>query len=181
MNNMFRKQKRFFLLAVCIGIGFCLISCAASSQNIVKMPVTTKLALYKNVTVSVTNSTANPIDNEERNLLVKELCMQLELTGKFQQVNASDQSGQKISELLVETEVVNISRVNRATRIMLGAMAGQASLELQVKLIDSKEQKVIGQTNTIGYSSGGNIFAETTEGAIKQAAKGVADFVVSNY
>ena len=96
-------------------------------------------------------------------------------------MNVSDPSGQKIGELLVEAEVIKINRVGRAARVMVGGMAGQASLELQIKLVDQKENKVIGETSVTGKSSGGTIFAGTTEDAIKEAAKGAVAFVVSTY
>ena len=181
MNATYRKQKRFLLLAVLIGTGFCLMSCAASNQSIVKTPIATSLSLYKDVMVSVTHAAANPVDDEEKDMLVKEICKGLELTGKFQQVNVSDPSGQKIGELLVEAEVININRVSRAARVLAGGLAGLASVELQVKLVDQKENKLIGETNVTGKSSGGTIFAGTTEEAIKEAAKGDVAFVISTY
>jgi len=173
------RKRRLLLLTVVIVMGFCLMSCAASNESIVKTPIATSLSIYKNIMVSVTHATANPIDDEERDMLVKEICKGLELTGKFQQVNFSDPSGQKIGELLVEAEVIKINRVSRAARVLVGGMAGQASLELQIKLVDQKENKVIGETSVTGKSSGGTIFAGTTEDAIKEAAKGVVAFVVS--
>ena len=180
MNTMHRKG-RLLLLAVVIGMGFCLMSCAASNESIVKTPIATSLSLYKNIMVSVTQATATPIDDEERDMLMKEICKGLELTGKFQQVNVSDPSGQKIGELLVEAEVININRVSRAARVLAGGLAGLASVELQVKLVDQKENKLIGETNVTGKSSGGTIFAGTTEDAIKEAAKGAVAFVISTY
>jgi hypothetical protein len=181
MTLTYRKQAKYILLAILVGFGFCLMSCASSHESIITSPIKTQLSQYKNITVSVTCSTADPIADEERDLLVKEICMGLEQTGKFQYVNESDPSGQRIGELLVKADITKINRVSRAARVMVGGMAGQAAVELKVQLLDPKEDKLIGETNVTGKSSGGTVFAGTTEDAIKEAAKGCITFVVSAY
>jgi hypothetical protein len=181
MKGMSVKQRRFIFLAVSGGIVFCLMSCAASNESIITTPITMKLSQYKDIMVSVTTSVANPISDEEKDLLVNEISKGLELTGKFQQVKVPDPSGQITCELLVKAEVTKINRVSRAARVMVGGLAGQASVELQVKLVDPKDDKLIGETNVTGKSSGGTIFAGTTEDAIKEGAKGAVAFVVSSF
>lgn len=183
MNTMHRKRR--LLLTVVIVMGFCLMSCAASNESVITTPIAIKLSQYKDIMVSVTgsitDSMADPISDEEKDLLVYEILKGLELTGKFQQVKVSDPSGQIICELFVKAEVIKINRVSRVARIMGGGLAGQASVELKVKLVDYKDNKLIGETNVTGKSSGGTIFAGTTEEAIKEGAKGVVAFVVSSF
>ena len=157
------------------------MSCAASNESVITTPVAIKLSQYKDIMVSVTDSMADPISDEERDLLVYEILKGLELTGKFQQVKVSDPSGQIICELFVKAEVIKINRVSTGARIMAGGLAGQASVELKVKLVDYKDNKLIGETNVTGKSSGGTIFAGTTEEAIKEGAKGVVAFVGSSF
>jgi hypothetical protein len=75
--------------------------------------------------------------------------------------------------------ITELSRVGSGTRLLLGALAGQASVKVDVELKDTTG-KILGKFTASGKSSGGTIFAGTTDQALEEAAKEIVGFFASS-
>jgi hypothetical protein len=84
------------------------------------------------------------------------------------------------ADYLVRVNVTQISEVGQGARIMLGALAGQASVVANCEVFDRKQNAVIGNMVAQGKSSGGHIFAGTTQEAIDLTARQISDFLLQN-
>jgi hypothetical protein len=84
------------------------------------------------------------------------------------------------TDIIVDATVTSASEVDQATRVLLGALAGQAELQANVKILDAKSNAVLGEMLAHGKSSGGHVFAGTTTEAIDQVATQIADYLLRN-
>jgi hypothetical protein len=84
------------------------------------------------------------------------------------------------SDYLLRVTVTDVHEVGQGARILLGALAGQASITASCEVVDRKQDKVIGSMTTNAKSSGGHIFAGTTQEAIDVAATQIVDYLLQN-
>ncbi|MBT3243832.1 MAG: DUF4410 domain-containing protein [Bacteroidetes bacterium] len=173
-------KPKFFASAI-IFLVIIITSCTpASYLQTVNKPISASLASYRVAIVDVIHPEGDPANLEERQLLAREISIGLEQDGPFIQIIHADSEEKDSGDILIECLITRIKRMSREARIMLGIMAGPASIEIQVKLIEQKSKKVIGEATVTGKSSAGTIASGTTEEAIQEAAKGVVKFVIAN-
>ena len=82
-------------------------------------------------------------------------------------------------QLELSATITHLKRVNRAARLLLGALPGRASVDVDVVLRDQKGA-LISRFTVTGKSSGGTIFAGTTKQALQKAAEKIVDFMESD-
>lgn len=150
--------------------------CAATTRQTVLQPLTVSLKSAAHIVVDVASN--GPVTAAEAESFASQVVAKLDATGKFSDV-ARKGSMIGSEDLLVKCEVSDIRRVTTAARALVGAMAGRASMDVHVTLIEPASGKTVGEANVSGVSSGGTIFAGTTEQAIEKAAEAVADYVAS--
>lgn len=93
----------------------------------------------------------------------------------FQSVSDMEQS-----DYVVRVNVVDLSEVSQGARIFFGALAGQASVTANVEIYDRRQDRVISAMVAQGTSSGGHVFAGTTQEAFDQAATQISDYLLQN-
>lgn len=169
---MYQRACRWVLIA----FGLFSFGCAATSQQAVLMAPTFEIGTGQQIYVLVDRSGSRNIDEMEA--LAREVVQQLDASGAFDLVDARTPDDDR-EGLLVTCKILKIRRVKREDRVMMGALAGVASVEVQVTVTDTQSQEVLGESTVTGKSSGGTVFAGTTEQAIEKAAEGIADFVTS--
>jgi hypothetical protein len=72
--------------------------------------------------------------------------------------------------------IIELTRVTRGARIAVGAMAGQASVEADVVMTDARGA-VVARFHVKGKSSGGSVFAGTTDDALDNAAREIGSIL----
>ena len=156
-----------------------LAGCASSHQYRVITPLATAIQAHREIFVLMSHPGEDPSTLDERDMLTVETRRALEQADRI--VSVLDETQRHDAKgIVLELCVTRIARVTHAKRFWLGAMAGRASVEVQVRLLDPKTAAVLGSATITGTSSGGTIFAGTTDDAIIEAAKAVAEFVSSN-
>jgi len=83
------------------------------------------------------------------------------------------------SDYMLRINLTEVSEVTQAARILLGALAGQAEITAHCVVVE-RGGKVIGSMVAKGTSSGGHVFAGTTQEAIDMAATQIVDYLLSN-
>ena len=156
-----------------IGLLF-LSSCSPVSMvknSVVVKP--TKLSVFKTITVNV-NST---VKKKGVGRLVKELKNQIVMDlNKEKLFKVLSTKG----ELKLNVEITEIKQVSGAARILLGALAGRAKVHAKCEIINTKTNEVLRKFEAEGESSGGSIFAGTTNQAVKEISKSVVNYIKSN-
>jgi len=155
-------KRRCFLL----GTAVVLMGCASTGVLTLAVPPTVALKEFKTVSVKVDSNVAEA--SEEMKQLQTYLIAGLADTGRWQVVDAR-------AELQLNATITELHKVGSGARVLLGAFAGQASVDLEVEVTDSKGAAV-SKFKVTGKSSGGTIFAGTTDQALQQAAKEIVAF-----
>jgi len=170
------KILRIYNLAIFIGLISGCVS-AKGWMKVVNAPL--DLSSVKQVKVTVKNSC--DATTAEEIAVYDSIVQGLRRSGRFHNIEVTKKDGNEITGniLLLETEISGIKRVDRGTRIWWGAMAGRGWIQLHVRLIDRDSKQVRGEAIIEGFSSAGNIFAGTTEDAIKEASAKAVEFVES--
>ncbi len=150
-----------------------LSACAASGSVQMKPAGFSAVDSKKSAAVEVTSSVADKADTATA--LKQAIVAQLASKNVFKAITTAD-----AADYQLKVNVLSVSDVGQGTRIMLGAFAGQAEISAQVDVIDSKAGKAMGSFIAKGQSSGGTIFAGTTQQAIDQAAAQIADHLLAN-
>ena len=81
------------------------------------------------------------------------------------------------ADYLVRVKITSLKDVGSTERLMLGALAGRASISADVEVYD-RTGAFIGGMTAEGKSSGGTIFAGTTKEAIELAAGQIANYLL---
>ena len=84
------------------------------------------------------------------------------------------------ADVVLDVNIVEVSEVSQASRILFAAFAGQARVVADVDVVDRKSGASLGQMRAEGKSSGGHVFAGTTSEALDQMATQVADYLLRN-
>jgi hypothetical protein len=149
---------------------FALSGCAASSARNVAVPAANPLGTFKTVAINVDSSV--PDSSEEAKQLNKFIVAAFWQKGRWQVTDPP-------AEVQLNATITELSRVGSGTRLLLGALAGQASVKVDVELKDTTG-KILGKFTASGKSSGGTVFAGTTDQALEEAAKEIVGFFASS-
>ena len=149
--------------------------CASTGTVVTTQAPTIRIGDYK--TIDILTSSSIPETGEEIVLLESEIQAKLHEAGLFEAVFIHADSSELKSDLMLKANITTLNRVDRGTRLILGALAGQASISIDVKLSEKSSGKDIGTFTTEGKSSGGSIFAGTTPQAIDRAVEQIVEFV----
>ena len=151
-----------------------LSSCSPVStvkNNLVLKP--TKLSVFKTMTVNVSSDVKKKgIDKlvaELRNQIIKDLKKE----GLFKVLNSN-------GELKLNVEITKVRQVSGAARVLFGALAGRAKVYAKCEIVNAKTNEVLRKFDAIGESSGGSIFAGTTNQAIEEISKSIVNYIKSN-
>jgi len=162
------RQKVFSLIVVMI-FAVAILGCASTSSVTSTIAPTVSLDGFKTLSVSVQTKVE---DSEREAQAFKEILIsELKKKNKWEVVGSNPQS-----QLELSATITNLNKVGTAARLLAGAIAGRASVDVDVVLKDTKG-KVISQFAVNGKSSGGTIFAGTTDQALEKAAEQIAAFM----
>ena len=150
--------------------------CASSGQTLNATPPTTKLGSYKRVVVNVTSTV--PDTSPETIQLESQVVSTLRGLNTFDNVSTANGGGS--GDLRINATIADLRKVSGAKRAMLGGLAGRGNLVVNVKLVDTASGKEVGAFTAQGTTSGGTVFAGTTEQAIELAARQIAQYVQQN-
>lgn len=84
------------------------------------------------------------------------------------------------SDYVLKVDVVEVNEVSQGARIFFGTLAGQAAITANVEVLDRKDGRILSSMVAKGQSSGGHVFAGTTQEAIDQAATQISDYLLQN-
>ncbi len=126
-------------------------------------------------TVSVIVETIIPASEKEIEAIEQKLIEKLKEANIFSKVLMKNQN----SDLIIKIQIEELVKVSKSDRFWLGAMAGRAKVSGKVTLIENFSGKVLGSFDVEAISSGGTIFAGTTEQAIDNFVEKVTDFILS--
>lgn len=161
------KRKIFsMVLAVMFALSF--YGCASTSSVNTAIAPTIPLDSFKTVSVNVQTKVE---DSEKEAKTFKEI-----LSSELKKNRWEVLDGNPQCQLELSATITNLNKVAGASRILLGALAGKASVDVDVIVKDAKG-KVISQFTANGKSSGGTIFAGTTDQALEKAAAQMAAFM----
>ncbi|HVA80216.1 MAG TPA: DUF4410 domain-containing protein [Candidatus Binataceae bacterium] len=164
---------RFVVLILTVLVAGC---AAQTSEQVLKPP---DIDLSKRSRAVVVIDHAGSAMPQEADLLATDLSAKLNETGRFSQVDVQTPQPATADYLLVKCSISAIKRVSREERLLIGAIAGRASLDVHVTVVQQPSGKVVGEAQVGGTSSGGNIFAGTTDDAINKTAEAISNFVTS--
>jgi hypothetical protein len=143
--------------------------CASTSSVNSTIAPTVPLDNFKTVSVNVQTKVE---DSEKEAQTFKDILISgLKKKNKLEVVDGNQQT-----QLNLTATIIKLNKVGGAARIFLGALAGQASVDVMLK--DAKGN-VISQFAVNGKSSGGTIFAGTTDQAFEKAAEQIMAFAGS--
>ena len=150
-------------------------SCAATGNIELSQPLTADLARVGTVVVEVLSEVEDA--EKEKFQMTSLIVSKLRESGLFSKVNASDVQSTEDKGLKLTCTIIELEKVDAATRMMLGAFAGQAHVVADVDVIDLASGTIVGEFKSSGESSGGTIFAGTTEEAVELAATQIVNFI----
>ena len=164
------SMRRIFTAALVAGF---LSGCAASSSIQPVQGNAPAVDSAKSGAVEV--STSLPGKSETAAALKAAIAAQLVSKRVFKSV-----ADAATSDYVLRVDIVEVSEVNQATRILLGALAGQSEITANCAVLERKGNKVIGSMVAKGASSGGHIFAGTTQETIDVVATKIVDYLLIN-
>lgn len=170
------KLKHAFWVVVAI---FIISGCASTGTIQPMKPIDVKLTNYKTAIVHVTSQL--PESRQEIFQLESLIIAKLREKGIFEKVISGNTSPDAPADLKLDGKIVELKKVNAGMRVMLGAFAGQGRVLVDVALIEQKSGDGIAKFMAEGKSSGGTIFAGTTEQAIERAAEQIVGFIQAGF
>jgi hypothetical protein len=174
-------MKRYMLVKYGVIFIFILIllgGCASTGTISATTPITVKLSTYKTMLLNVSSQV--PESSGEIVQLESMTIAKLREKGLFDKVIAGSSSPNARADLRLNAKIVKLKRVSSGARVMVGAMAGRAGIDVEVELFDLKESKTIGTFTAQGRSSGGTAFAGTTPQAVGRAVEQIVEFIRKN-
>ncbi len=167
------KKSTVGIIVALLGLVF-VTSCSPVSMirnNVIMKP--TKLSTFKTITVNVNSK----IKKQNTEKLVSKLKRQIVYDlneEKLFKVIEND------GELKLDVTITKIRKVSGAARILLGVLAGRAKIYAKCVLTNTKTNKILRKFEVEGESSGGSIFAGTTNQAIKEISKSIVNYLRNN-
>lgn len=173
-------KEKLLTRAIWVLFGVLIFGGCASTGTIQPVkPLEVQLSNFKTAMVIVSSQV--PECEQEKLQLETMIIKKLRKKGLFEQVIAGSASPEAISDLKLDSKIVEIKKVNAGTRAMLSALAGQGKLLVDVILLEKKSGTNIGQFTVEGKTSGGTIFAGTTEQAVERAAEQIVALAESGF
>ncbi len=151
---------------------FFLIGCA--SQTSVKPDSLFQIKEVKSVSVIV--DTIIPSSEKEIEAIEQKLIEKLREANIFSKVSIKNQK----SDLIIKVQIEELVKVSKSDRFWFGSLAGRAKVAGKVTLIESFSGKVLVSFDLEAISSGGTIFAGTTEQAIDNFVEKLTDFILTH-
>lgn len=162
-------RQKVFSMVMAVIFAFTILGCASTSSVTSIIDPTVSLSDFKTLSVNVQTKVE---DSEKEVQAFKAILIsELKKKNKWEVVDGSPQN-----QLELSATITNLNKVGGASRILLGALAGQASVDVSVVLKDTKGN-VVSQFSVNGKSSGGTIFAGGTEQALEKAAEQIVAFL----
>jgi Domain of unknown function (DUF4410) len=149
--------------------------CASTGKISTTVPMTVKLSTYKTMLLNI--SSQIPESSEEMVQLESMTIAKLRDKGLFEKIIVGSSSPDAQADLRLKAKIVALKKVSSGARVMVGAMAGRAGIDVEVELFDLKESKILGTFIAQGRSSGGTVFAGTTPQAIERAVEQIVEFI----
>lgn len=176
MFGICRKNSHLNIVLV---IAIALVSgCASRGNQFTELtPVSVEISKYKKITVSPSKDAPQLLTEVERSMLTSKIIQNLKNSDLFFDIRKVSLEKPDWGDLKIEYREVSVKKVSSAERVMLGIMAGQAELVLEVSLIEKSTGNVVGKAKIVGKSDNGSIFSGGTNDAIDEAAKGVVKFL----
>jgi len=168
---------RLAALLFIVGLLPILAGCASSGVVMGANPTAANAAVtYDFVQVTVTSTLANA--DREIQLLNALVITGLQQTGRFGHVTSSYAPDMTGMGLKVTAEIRELRGVSEAGRIWFGGLAGRARLLVHVTVTDIKSGAPVETFDAEGKSSGGTVFAGTTDQAIQRTAEQIVAEII---
>ncbi|MCX8026660.1 MAG: DUF4410 domain-containing protein [Thermodesulfovibrionales bacterium] len=161
-------MKRRFSLIILV---FVLLS-GCAGQSVVRPDAEFKVK--GGITANVVVKTVIPQNQKEIDQIETTLLEKLKKANIF---SSLVEKGQK-ADLLISVDIEQMALVSRSERFWVGAMAGRAKVSGKVSVIDHYSGKSIGSFDVETTSSGGTVFAGTTDDAIDKFTDEVVRYLV---
>ena len=158
-------------LFICFVLFF--LGCATGAIRETASPLV-RFSKYQSICVIV--SASDPEWSWEASSLKGVLISKLDESKMFGNITTNASS----ADLQLNVFIVGVKRVSESARMMVGAMAGRAGINTEVKLYDVQSGDCIASFDAYGRSSGGTAFAGTTGQAIEQVADQICNFLQKN-
>lgn len=153
----------------------CLLTACASPSQLVLRPSALRLGPQTRAIVIVTTDFQIPMDPPLTHVLAEEVVARLKASKRFVAVSGQHASPEA-GDLLVRCEVIFVSPVKTAKRLLYGQLIGPPrELTVNVTLLKSGALGQMAGGVVSGRSSSGG----TTNQGIEQTAEAVADLVLS--
>lgn len=156
--------------------------CASTGKSTVRQPFVAKLGQFESTVVEVTSTVATPpakIDEFMTQLEVR-IITKLREQRAFEKVYSWAANADAQAQLKVSVVITSVREVDNFDRLMWGAMAGQASTKAVVEIRETASDALLGSHEIVGKSSGGTVFAGTTNEAVDRTAEEVVRIIVEN-
>ncbi len=170
------KLLKIIQVLLCVAVIYMLSGCAATGKIEQLQPISVDMNNYDRVVVNVTSQVSGA--EQEINLLQATVVKKIKQRGQFKEVISADNSQPASAGLELDSTIIALKKVDSSMRMMLGALAGQAHVVVDVELIDIPSAAGVGEFQAEGKSSGGSIFAGTTEQAIDLAAEKIVNCIL---
>jgi len=161
------RRKVFSIIAVIFALS--LWGCASTGTVSTAIAPTVPLDNFKTLSVNVQTKVEN--SEKEAQAFKEILIAELKKNNRWKVADNPHQS-----QLELSATITNMKKVGTTARLIGGALAGRASVDVDVVLKDTNGN-LITQFSVEGKSSGGTIFAGTTNQALEKAAEQIAVFM----
>jgi len=161
-------KRKFSLIILIVFLAGC------ASQAVIKPE--SEFKIKGNRTVSVVVKTLLPECAQEITEIQKRLIEKLRNEGIFSSV--TEQS--HVADLLIKIDIAELAKVSKSDRFWYGSMAGRAKIAGRVTLAEGSGNKTLGSFYVESLSSGGSIFAGTTDEAIDKFVNEVVRYLLEN-
>ena len=180
-------------LILLLAVNFFTLGCAAKKITTVTKPVTTKLSNYDCVKIDQFTYEQSfkdeKIKDEDdrmkadtlRDMLLERVRYHIYALSLFKDVVSTEPPADARKTVVLKGEITYMKRVTKAARILVGAMAGRARVDVDVRLVDFQTGDEVGAASIKGTSTGGWVGAGRTEQAFENAAQVIADFIKNSY
>ena len=180
-------------LILLLVVTFFTFGCAAKKIITVTKPPTTKLSNYDCVKIdqftyeqSFKDEKIKDEDDRMKADTLRDMFQQrvqyhIYTLSLFKDVVETEPPANAGKIVVLKGEITYMKRVTKAARILVGAMAGRARVDVDVHLVDFQTGDEVGAASIKGTSTGGGIWAGGTEDAFENAAQLIADFIKNSY
>lgn len=180
----------FIVLVVAVLFSF---GCAAKRITTVTKPPTTKLSNYDCLQIeqftyeqSFREKKIQDADDERKANILRDgfqtrVQYHIYSLDLFEDVVETECPEDADKIIVLKGEITYMKRVTKAARILAGAMAGRARVDVDIHLVDHQTDDVVGAASVKGTSKGGGVWAGGTEEAFENAAQIIAEFIKNNY